>query len=346
MKDAPAWRWHRQGLDGSLAGRSAAEVLKMTGWSRSVGSANPYLALFARAGLRREKVDAALAACEIHELPSARGCTYVLPAEDFALGLAVGRSFRGNEMKVAAKLGVTDDEMENLRGAIAKALAKGPLDPDAIRSAVGDTVRSLGPEGKKKGITTTLPVALGLLQSAGEIRRVPVNGRLDQQRYRYAGWNIKPSGDYSDLARKFFAWTGGAPAAEFQAFAGLGVKAAKDAMEPLKLVGVEGDILMLPADCDAYENFQPPKQPQYSLVGSLDNILPPPGVQEVGLHRIIDRGRLAGTWDFDSATESIVWKALGKADNALKEAVRRTEAFIREDIAQEQNVKMKGSLGA
>ena len=30
---------------------------------------------------------------EIHELPTARGCTYVVPASDFALGLTVGREF-------------------------------------------------------------------------------------------------------------------------------------------------------------------------------------------------------------------------------------------------------------
>lgn len=48
-----------------------------------------------------------------------------------------------------------------------------------------NTARNLGEAGKKKGVITTLPVALGILQAHGEIRRVPVNGRLDQQRYGY-----------------------------------------------------------------------------------------------------------------------------------------------------------------
>ena len=48
-----AWWWQRQGLDGSLEGKSAAEVLDRAGWARSVGGANPYLTLFARAGLGR-----------------------------------------------------------------------------------------------------------------------------------------------------------------------------------------------------------------------------------------------------------------------------------------------------
>ena len=46
-----AWWAHRQGLDGSLMGASAAHVLERTGWARSVGGVGPYLTLFARAGL-------------------------------------------------------------------------------------------------------------------------------------------------------------------------------------------------------------------------------------------------------------------------------------------------------
>ena len=41
-------------------------------------------------------------------------------------------------------------------------------------------------------LTTTLPLALGKLQAMGEIRRVPVNGRLDQQRYKYSAWRPNP----------------------------------------------------------------------------------------------------------------------------------------------------------
>jgi len=187
-----AWWWHRQGLDGSLRGASPAEVLEHAGWARSVGGVGPYLTLFARAGTSREAADAAVAAREIHELPSARGCTYVVPASDFALALTVGQAFGGAEMKTAAKLGVTEDEIEALCQAVLRALDGGPLAPDGLRDATGGAWRSLGDEGKKKGLTTTLPVALGLLQARGDIRRVPVNGRLDQQRYAYARWAPNP----------------------------------------------------------------------------------------------------------------------------------------------------------
>ena len=45
-----SWWFQRQGLDGSLRGRSSAEVLARTGWIRSVGGVSPYLGLHARNG--------------------------------------------------------------------------------------------------------------------------------------------------------------------------------------------------------------------------------------------------------------------------------------------------------
>ena len=138
-----AWYAHRQGLDGSLQGKLSAEVLKRAGWARSVGGVSPYLTLFSRAGITREQADSDAAQLRIYELPSARGCTYVLPAEDFALGLAAGRGFDG-EMKTAVKLGVTEKEIDKLCDAVLAGLEKAPLDPDGLREATGKAVRNLG----------------------------------------------------------------------------------------------------------------------------------------------------------------------------------------------------------
>lgn len=81
-----AWWAHRQGLDGSLDETSPAGVLERTGWARSVGGVNPYLTVFSRAGIGRADTDTAVADVAIHELPSARGCTYVVPASQYAAG--------------------------------------------------------------------------------------------------------------------------------------------------------------------------------------------------------------------------------------------------------------------
>jgi hypothetical protein len=328
-----AWWSHRQGLDGSLAGMSAADVLLRSGWARSIGGSAPYLTLFARAGLRRAEVDEALAKLEIHELPSARGCTYILPAADYSLGLAVGQPFSGDELKVASRLGVTDEEIDKLRAAISKALAAGPLDPAELKAKVGSAARNLGPEGVKKGLTTTLPVALGLLQSTGQMRRVPVNGRLDHQRYRYTAWDCPVAGTFTDLARRFFGWLGPATIAEFQGFSGLGVKASKTAIEPLKLAAAGEDRFLLPEDQEAFLNFQAPKRPQYVLVSGLDGMFASDDRGAVFPNQaILDRGCLVGRWEFDTATGKVVWASSIARDRALEEAVRRTEAFVREDL--------------
>src|SRR6202023_3863370 len=77
------------------------------------------------------------------------------------------------DMRVARKLGVTDAEIEGLCTAVLDALGPAPLAPDELRAATGGASRSLGEAGKKKGLSTTLPLALGRLQSAGEIPRGP-----------------------------------------------------------------------------------------------------------------------------------------------------------------------------
>lgn len=371
------WWWHRQGLDGSLRGASPAEVLERSGWARSVGGVGPYLTLFARAGTRREDADAAVARLEIHELPSARGCTYVLPAADFALALRVGQPFGGSEMKTAAKLGVPEAEIEALCEAVLRALEGGPLTPDALRDATGGAWRGLGEEGKKKGLTTTLPVALGILQGRGDIRRVPVNGRLDQQRYAYVRWTPNPLANgeaeaadpYTELARRFFRWVGPATLRELQWFTGLGVKAANAAAAPLGLVpaGEGSDRLLLPEDVDAFRDFEARSEPRYALVSSLDAISATRrdivtlldasdtermvrvdsgertlgGLTDLPSHAILDRGRLIGLWEYDADAGAIAWGTFdGQADAALRQAVDETEAYVRDQLGDARSFSL------
>lgn len=370
-----AWWAHRQGLDGTLAGKSSAEVLERAGWARSVAGVGPYLTLFSRAGLGRKEVDAAVARLEIQELPGARGCTYVLPASDFALGLAAGQGF-GDEMKTAGKLGVTAKEIDKLCDSVLEALEKGPLEPEALREATGRAVRNLGAEGQEKGLATTLPVALGRLQSSGEIRRIPVNGRLDQQRYKYARWRPGPLSSFrlsaeeahTELARRFFGWIGPARLVEFQWFSGLGVKVAKAAVEPLKLqpLAPGDDRLLLPEDRAALEAFKPPRDPCYVLVSGLDSIillrrdlkglLAPEdmdrevvgnggarvlgGLSDLPSHAILDRGRIVGLWEYDPAAESIVWNAFVKGGKTLSDTVARTEQYVREHLGDARSFSL------
>ncbi len=354
-----AWWAHRQGLDGSLTGVTAAAALAQTGWARSVGGASPYVTLFARTGASRADVDAAMGKLELHELPAARGCTYVVPGSDFALALRVGQGFGDEAQIVTAKnyCGVTDDELARLSQSVLDALALGPLDPRALKDAVGDAVRSLGAEGKKRGMTTTLPLALGRLQTSGAIRRVPVNGRIDQQRYRYTLWqaNFTPPAPrdeiaaYGELARHYFRWSGPARVAQFQWFAGISGKVAREAIAPLGLVPLapNDDRLLFPDDLEAIKSFKVPSEPRYILTTGLDNlthlrrdflslldeadqqrqVLGEKGQQELGGlselpdHPILDRGRLIGLWQYDPETASIVWATFAPHGDGLREAI-------------------------
>jgi hypothetical protein len=312
---------------------------------------------------------------EIHELPAARGCTYVVPASDFGLALKVGQDFN-DDMKTARKIGVTDTEIDKLCDAVLNALAGGPLEPEELRENTGGFARNLGEEGKKKGVTTTLPIALGNLQAAGEIRRVSTNGRLDQQRYRYALWRPNPLASfhlsaeeaYAELARRYFSWIGPASPAEFQWFSGLGVKAAKAALDHLDLKPVEpGDErLMFARDLADLQSFEAGNRPRYVLVSSLDGmtllrrdlkgllasedlkrrIFTGKGLKEAGgladlpSHAILDRGRIIGLWEYEVETESIAWMSFVQTNKELEDAVNETENFIREDLGDARSFSL------
>ncbi|MCI0411260.1 winged helix DNA-binding domain-containing protein [bacterium] len=373
-----AWWAKKQGLDGSLKNASPAEVLEKSGWARSVGGVNPYITLFARAGISREAAEAAIAKSQIHELPSARGCTHVLPASDFALGLKVGQGF-GDEAAIhtAVKfLGVTEKEIDTLSDRVLKALGNGSKDPRELKEVIGDAVRNLGEAGKKKGVTTTLPLALGKLQGEGKIRRIPSNGRLDQQRFSYTLWSPSPlekfrlnaEEAYAELARRYFRWIGPASLAHFRWFSGLRAKVAKSALDSIGAVPVEkdSDLLLLPDELDAFQSFKTPKEPQYSLISSIDGLLllrrdlaalleqpdrdrkmmaekgmvQMGAVQDLSSHAIIDCGRVIGLWEFEPSSGKIAWFSFVKADAKLKAAVDETEKFVSDQLGDARSFSL------
>lgn len=364
-----AWSWHRQGLDGSLAGCNSATVLDRVGWARSIGGANTYLTLFARAGIRRPEADAALAAQHIHELPTARGCTYVLPAKDYAWGLQIGHASAEAAVKVLVRLGVEREEVEQLAEDVLQVLLRArdtavqALDPRGLKEILGDKVRSMGEEGKKKGASTTLPAALGLLQTDGRIRRVPVNGRLDQQRYSYVAWELPASGESDEAVRArmlegFLGWTGGATLGQIRWFTAFTVAQAKKALAATGAVEVAtaaGDVLwMLPEDVDGLAGFEVPPAEDIQLLSGSDSLVllrrnaadlfDKAGTESVqGMsgsalaadlsdHPIVDRGRIIGLWQYDPEGTRIAWWTFAPASAGVRSRISQVEAWITEDL--------------
>jgi hypothetical protein len=247
----------------------------------------------------------------------------------------------------------------------------GSLDPAQLKDELGDRVRNLGEAGRTRGQTTTLPAALGLLQAAGEIRRVPVTGRIDQQRYAYVRW-MPPRSDYSDaearaeLARLYFYWTSPASLAQFRWFSAFSVAHAKAAIADLELVDMVEGLLALPSLAREYESYRPPATPRYSLLAGIDALIllrravaslidaadtdrPVPGetLQVGGLsdlpdHAIVDRGRLVGLWQYDVDTAEVVTWLFGNArpDKALREAIERTRAYVRDDLGDARSFSL------
>ena len=57
-------------------------------------------------------------------------------------------------------------------------------------------------------------------------------------------------------------------------------------------------------------------------------------------HAILDRGRIVGLWEYDTATESIAWVAFIKKDKALQDAVARTEQYVREQLGDARSFSL------
>ncbi|QKW20932.1 winged helix DNA-binding domain-containing protein [Kitasatospora sp. NA04385] len=357
-----AWWAHRQWLDGGRhRGASAAQVLAATGWARTGGGSAPYLGLFARAGLRRAEVDAALAALEVQELPAARGRSYLLPAEDFALGLAAGAGATETELGAAVRqLGVTRDEIEQLCLTLAQLLSPTvPLTSAELYVQAGPAVRPLGDAGRRRGVASTLPLALGLLRSRGLARRVPVDGRLDHQRHGYLGWDRPVHGEAADLARRYFAWAAPASVRQFRRFSGFGAATAKAALAPLELVALPGTELLLPSElAGEFAEFTVPSEPAYALLAATDGLhllrrdlsrlvdprdadRPVPASRtgrvlgaeaDPPTHLVVDRGRIVGFWEYDPERRELVHELFVPMDAALRAALEAAESFVREDL--------------
>ncbi|MDG4862664.1 crosslink repair DNA glycosylase YcaQ family protein [Streptomyces sp. T-3] len=270
-------------------------------------------------------------------------------------------------------------EIDELCRAVTGALGDSdvPLDPRKIKAATGDAVRSLGDAGKKRGLSSTLPFAPGLLQARGTIRRVPVDGRLDQQRYGCVRWDRdigelgpeSPESTRAELARRYFDWAGPASMAHFRWFSGFTAAAAKAATAGLDLVDADaGDGLLLPASLeDDFAAYRTPKKPSYALVAGIDGmhllhrdlgprLLDPAdaartapdtkGCRTLGqladspAHMIVDRGRLVGLWEYDVDAGEIVWQAWVKPDATLKEAVAAAESFVRDELGDARSFSL------
>jgi len=168
------------------------------------------------------------------------------------------------------------------------------------------------------------------------------------------GYKMSAEETQVEIARRYFLWTGPATMAEYQWFSGLGVKAAKAAIEPLRLEDIGEGRLMLPESREAFEKFRVPKEPRIAMVGSIDGIvllrrdisgIPASvkltaGLKDLPSHAILDRGRIIGLWEFDTEMGSIAWMTFEKAGPAVRQCVARTEAYVRDQLGDARSFSL------
>ncbi|MCB9559148.1 MAG: winged helix DNA-binding domain-containing protein [Kofleriaceae bacterium] len=250
--------WHaRAGLAAPLPG-DADEVIARTGWLRTLGGVDVYLAARARVpGLGRATLDALVDAGRLRVIPAVRGCVYLVPAAHVPLALAVADdAWRKRTDRDVAKAGTSWREIEEVGRAVMRVLGAGAATTDAIRRALPDgAVRGLGEAGKRAGVTSPLPLALRDLELRGAIARASATGRLDTERYV---WRLVPAaapvavpGDAVDrwaaLVRIFVGHAGPATVGDVATWTGLARRDATAAIARAALVPVAVEGLAEPA---------------------------------------------------------------------------------------------------
>jgi hypothetical protein len=62
------------------------------------------------------------------------------------------------------------------------------------------------------------------------------------------------------------------------------------------------------------------------------NTRPAGTLEDLLSHAILDRGRLAGLWEFDTVTETIAWWPFIKKNKGLEKSAACMEQFVREQL--------------
>jgi hypothetical protein len=69
-------------------------------------------------------------------------------------------------------------------------------------------------------------------------------------------------------------------------------------------------------------------------------LLPPDLLAPVQSPVILDRGRIAGLWEYDPASESIAYLTFVKQDSLLKQALATTEDYIRTQLGDARSFSL------
>ena len=269
------------------AGTPPMQLIARTGWLRTLGGADAYLAIHARQrSLPRALTDEVVQRGDLRVTPSVRGCMYLVPKADADLCLAVAElQTRARAEREQAKAGIETGEVEELANAAFEMLKKsGPLTTDALRRALPEgSIRSLGDAGKKVGISSPLPPALRRLEFERRIERRPEGGRLDTEHYLWHATKTQastaptePDAIADALFARFLQHAGAATSAMFAAWSGFSQRDAKAAAvrsKPMCAQGPDGEELFVRDDVEHLLRMGPALASTVAFLPFEDNLV-------------------------------------------------------------------------
>lgn len=351
LADARALWWHKQALAGDRAG-GLASVLGSSGWLRTLGGADVYLAARARRPkMKRSELDAAVTAGELRVTPAVRGCIYLVPSSAVPDLLALNaEDWRKQTEKELGKIGKTLAAIEELAPTVLGALTE-PLTPDGIRKQLKGAIPSFGEAGKKVGLSSPLPLALRLLELSGTIERTLDGGKLDSERYlwrKIAGKLGAPAKTHDARLAKvvdaFLGFAGPVTLRQLSAWSGRAQRDLDAVIEKVDAVpvDVEGMGLAYLRSADRKTKAPPPRgtallafEDNYLVNHALGVVTDPKhhalkiaifggekpealGTADHVLSRsIVIDGLIAGFWEVDPRSSGAVWWTFEPAGKAM-----------------------------
>ncbi|NVB84140.1 MAG: hypothetical protein HOV81_37540 [Kofleriaceae bacterium] len=348
--------WSRQRLGGAPKA-SLVEAIATSGWLRTLGGVDVYLAARARhAGMKRTDLDKLVHAGELRVVPAARGCIYLVPGSIVPDLMAWNADdFRASTKKDLEKAGKSLKDVEAIMPLVERALAKGPLSTDAIRKQLGSAIPSFGEAGKKVGLSSPLPPALRMLENAGTIERTLDGGKLDSTTYlwrKVSGKPARPSKDpFAAIVTAFLGFAGPATVAQIAAWSGRAQRDIKAVLAKLPVTSIAvadlGEAFVLSDQLAAVKAAKSPSgiaalafednylvnhgglgvvsDPKHHAIeiaiwgGSKPETI---GEAEHVLSRtIVVDGLVAGFWEVDPAANAAVWTTFDAAPSALAKKI-------------------------
>ncbi|HEX3129520.1 MAG TPA: crosslink repair DNA glycosylase YcaQ family protein [Thermoanaerobaculia bacterium] len=359
-------------------GQSVVGALEETGFVRTLGGVDVYIAVRARVpGLRRDDLDGTVEAQQAQIIPAARGCMYLVPRRDVPISLRVASLLsRTRDERDHEKAGVRPGEVEEVaKAALASLRERGPMTTDGLRKAMpAGTLRSLGEQGKKVGISSALPGALRRLEFEGLVERALENRRLDSERYLWRAVAVSPFEGvklpddpidlYAGMARIFFHAAGLATQKDFAGWIGIPQRDAKAAIERLSLLPVEvegsGDLHYLQED---RRGLLEESGDAIALLSFEDNLIHLHGgpaflvdeahhgaevpswgmgrpstlgeARHLSLRSFVTDGKIAGFWEYDPDTREIVVRPFAPLAAKTRKKVDEAAADLSRFLAED-----------